>query len=288
MLTGDNDIGTDAMQRIIDLVRLQIMDHDYHDQYSEARRRWQDIMIREMVGRDEDSVSDKPWIVFTGGPMGAGKTHVMRWLLSEGYLPLSPLSSIDPDRIKRLMPEWKELVTNSNGMAGSLTHKESGYIAELAQEVALRESRNVWVDGSLRDTEWYTRIVQNIRQRFPKYRIAILYVTAPRQTILQRTNSRGDQTGRYIPAEKIDASMQGSMTTVRRVACMVDVTATIANDFDNAEPVLVSVETGGITRAIYSFDQFRRLFVNPIESVDPWLSLAMQGVQLDKQYFSTS
>ena len=63
MLTGDNDIGTDEMQRIIDLVRLQIMDHDYHDQYSEARTRWQDTMIREMVGSDQDSVSDKPWIV---------------------------------------------------------------------------------------------------------------------------------------------------------------------------------------------------------------------------------
>lgn len=288
MSLGGSNHTHEIQQATIDQVRQDMVDYDYHERYDISRIHWQDTLVRELIGSGKESVSDKPWIIFTGGPMGAGKTHVMRWLLSEGFLPLSALSSIDPDRIKRCMPEWKDLVTNSNGMAGSLTHKESGFIAEIAQEVALRESRNIWVDGSLRDTVWYTSIIKNIRKMFPNYRIAVLYVTAPRQTIIQRTQSRGDQTGRYIPPEKIDASMQGSMTTVRRLACMVDVTATIANEFDNADPVLVSVETGGMTRAITSFKQFKQLFDNPTESVDPWLALANQGVQLDTQYFSTS
>ena len=35
-----------------------------------------------------------------------------------------------------------------------MCHRESGYLQEIAQEVAMRNSQNVWVDGSLRDGNW--------------------------------------------------------------------------------------------------------------------------------------
>jgi len=285
-VTEDSEEASDTDQRILS-VRDDRLDYEYHSKYTPARREWQDSLIREIIGSPTDCISSNPWLVFTGGPMGAGKTHVMRWLVAEDILPLQSLVAIDPDRIKRCMPEWKDLVLNSNGLAGSLTHKESVSIAEIAQEVALRESRNVWVDGSLRDTAWNLSAVSGIRKRFPNYRIAVLYVTAPRQLILQRTQSRAEHTGRFVSSDKIDASIEGSLTTVRRLGPIVDLTATIANAVDDADPTLVSIESGGLTRDIATFRSFRFCFEEPGWALDPWLALAREGRRLDKELFTS-
>ena len=39
-------------------------------------------------------------------------------------------------------------------------------------------SQNIWVDGSLRNGEWFCSVYDDIRERFPRYRIAIFYVYA--------------------------------------------------------------------------------------------------------------
>ena len=63
---------------------------------------------------------------------------------------------IDADYFKRVMPEWPGYTARPNSeLAGSLCHQESGYMQELAQEVALSNRQNIWIDGSLGDHEWY-------------------------------------------------------------------------------------------------------------------------------------
>ena len=42
----------------------------------------------------------QPWIVFTAGCMGAGKTHVMCLLNTHGLLPLPHFVRVDMDRIR--------------------------------------------------------------------------------------------------------------------------------------------------------------------------------------------
>lgn len=39
-----------------------------------------------------------------------------------------------------------------------MCHRETGFIQEIAQEIAMRKSQNVWVDGSLRDGEWFSKV----------------------------------------------------------------------------------------------------------------------------------
>ena len=41
-----------------------------------------------------------PWIVFTCGPMGAGKGYVLSWMSRHGYFPLEDCVHIDPDHFK--------------------------------------------------------------------------------------------------------------------------------------------------------------------------------------------
>ncbi len=54
---------------------------------------------------------------------------------------------------------------------------ETGYISEIVVEAAMRSDRNIWIDGSLRDTHWHELWFGKIRKLFPQYRIAIVYVS---------------------------------------------------------------------------------------------------------------
>ena len=73
-------------------------DYGYHVNYARARQLWQDAAISMVVTRTHPQ--PRPWIVFTCGPMGAGKGYVMSWMSSSGLFPLEQIVHIDPDHFK--------------------------------------------------------------------------------------------------------------------------------------------------------------------------------------------
>ena len=141
-------------------------------------------MIQDSNG-DTCSRPQSPWIVFTAGAMGAGKSHTIRMLGHKKYFPLKSFVLVDPDEIRRKLPEFHVYVEHCPEAAGELTRKEAGMIEEIAVEAALRHGYNVLVDGSLRN-EWYEGYIQMLRKTYPGLRIAILHVTAPREAVFRR------------------------------------------------------------------------------------------------------
>eukprot|EP00050_Salpingoeca_kvevrii_P009904 m.5432 g.5432 ORF g.5432 m.5432 type:complete len:556 (+) comp2513_c0_seq1:125-1792(+) len=101
-------------------------DYDYHVNYTKERQLWQDDVIRNIAQRTEPQ--SRPWIVFTCGAMGAGKGYSLSWMSRHDFFPLENIVRIDPDHFKHLMPEWPEYIARDSDHAGSLTHRESGYI----------------------------------------------------------------------------------------------------------------------------------------------------------------
>lgn len=67
----------------------------------------------------------------------------------------------------------------------------------------MRQLKHVWIDGSLRDGEWYLRAFREIRQRHPQYKIAIIHVQAREDVVLQRVAQRAEQTGRHVPKAEV-------------------------------------------------------------------------------------
>ena len=93
-----------------------LMDYTYHAHYMEERQRIQDRIILFFLqyhhSDDDKSLSPLPpsvpegaaplklgecppgyqrrgpWVVFTAGPMGAGKSHSLKWMARRGYFPL--------------------------------------------------------------------------------------------------------------------------------------------------------------------------------------------------------
>lgn len=185
-------------------------DHDYHGRFSRARQKWQDGVLESVVQRTVEQPI--PWLVFTCGAMGVGKGYALGWMSCEKIFPLENIVHIDPDHFKQVMPEWKAYIEYGQRLAdpsvpGSRCHRESCYLQEIALEESMRRSQNIWVDGSLRNAEWFAKVFEDVRERYPAYRIAIFHVTAPEAIIRQRVKSRAERTGRAIPEDLLMESI---------------------------------------------------------------------------------
>lgn len=207
------------------------LDYSWHAHYTAERQIVQDGIIRDMLATG--CTSQRPWLVHTAGAMGAGKSHVIRALARAGAFPLGAFVCIDPDRVKGALPEAPSLVAADPARAGSLTHKESVFICEVAEREALAASKCVLVDGSLRDAGWFSLKFKSLRIERPEYRIAILHITAPREAVIARAANRARTTGRTVPRDVIDAALDSVPYSVRVLAPLADYTAEIVNDRDD-------------------------------------------------------
>jgi predicted kinase len=179
------------------------LDYSYHQNYTAGRQMFQDAIINEFL--DEAVLKDQngkvcttptmPWIVFTAGAFGAGKSYTLQQLVLKGRFPLMAFVRVNPDEIRRYFPEFCLYVQNNPEHAGELTNKEAGYIAEILTLAGLRAGKNVIVDGSLRRSNWYREYYARLRQDYLNLRIAIIHVTAPREAVFKHAAvSRGRPT----------------------------------------------------------------------------------------------
>ena len=170
------------------------LDYDFHNAYSRKRVMLQDEIIDSMLTEHDASFAQmtqnctrtaQPWLIFTAGAMGAGKSHTIKVLHQKGRFPLQSFITVDPDQIRHRLPEFESYVEHDPQNAGELTRKEAGLIAEVLTEAALERRYNVLVDGSLRDADWYMTYIQSLRQNLPLLHLAILHVTAPREAVFR-------------------------------------------------------------------------------------------------------
>lgn len=231
-------------RRLFDDIRGN-RDEAWHGSYSASRKLWQDAFVDSILGRDFASTAvphKQPWAILTCGAYGAGKGYVRRWMEQKGIIPLRDIVHIDPDYFKTQMPEWAGYIQKCPEMAGSLTHRESGYIQEIVTELAMGAGQHVWVDGSLRNVGWFITFLKNIREQLPQYRIAIVRVFADEKTIVERAEQRGLVTGRRIPVSVLRDSIRAvNDESIRKLYPYTDVVAHVDN---TRSPVLADVVFG--------------------------------------------
>mmetsp|Transcript_10455 Transcript_10455/g.23492 ORF Transcript_10455/g.23492 Transcript_10455/m.23492 type:complete len:731 (+) Transcript_10455:46-2238(+) len=214
-------------------------DYSYHANYAEERQMWQDNTVRSIMNHAKHMPA--PWLVYTCGPMGAGKGFCLSWMSRRGIFPIETLVHIDPDGFKMMMPEWTGYVAQDSDSAGSKCHKESAFMMEIAQAAAMKQQLTVWVDGSLRDAEFYSVEFQEIRNAFPQYRIAIFYVDASEAIVRERCKIRAQKTGRNVPEELIVGSLNAMDHALNKLTPFADFVARINND--GTEPRLIACES---------------------------------------------
>ena len=217
-------------------------DYTFHRMPCRRRTGLQDAIIAFHMA--EGDASDRPWMVFTAGAMGAGKSFTMRRLAERNLFGLNHFMRVDPDAIKYMLPEMEGYLARDRSSAGTMVHDESTFVSELVQGEGLAESKHLLVDGSLRNVDWYAALFQRIRQDYPHYRIAVLHVVASKETVYNRAAARAMQTGREVPRQMLDLAMEEVPLSVEKLGMLADYAAQIRNEED-ADLVLERVCSGG-------------------------------------------
>ena len=307
-----------------------ILDYAYHSNYSLSRQNLQDQIVADLLSTstvtDKDSgvtcsTPTHPWIVFTAGSMGAGKSYTIGSLMqysarssssaaaaatttstsaggvdgantSYGYgngsgsgngngcnndiFPLLAFVGVDPDTIRRYLPEFGEYCQHNPLVAGELTRKESGYITEILTEAALKEGKNVLVDGSLRDHAWYSAYFDRLRKDYPNLRIAIIMVTAPAEDVLQRAEARGKATGRIVPKEVLLDAIEQVPISVNILKSKVDYFVELTNCSSDDDIKIVVEGKDGAPKRAYGLKEIGQ------EREDAWSAFGAQWMQTCK------
>lgn len=175
------------------------LDYTYHANYTPQRQILQDQIISTLLSKSNANITDyttgnscispkNPWIVFTAGAMGSGKSYTIKQLHAYDRFPLETFITVDPDEIRRLLPEFEKYLDFNAEMAGEHTRKEAGFLAEMLTQIALKNGRNVLVDGSLKDADWYHDYFHLLKKDYEEFglKIGILHVTAPREAVFER------------------------------------------------------------------------------------------------------
>ncbi len=113
------------------------LDYSYHRNYTFERQMLQDAIISEFLDAtyftdkhgDKCTTPTEPWVVFTAGAMGSGKSYTMRHLVNRGMrhlvnrglFPLLAFVRVDPDELRRYLPEFHLYIQQSPEDAGTLT-----------------------------------------------------------------------------------------------------------------------------------------------------------------------
>lgn len=228
------------------------LDYTFHSNYTLARQRIQDEIVGHFL-RVEASAPDhsRPWIMFTGGAPGVGKSTSLRWMHASGIFPLDRFVIVDPDAIRTLLPEWADFVKEDPLTAATRTQQEAGFIAEIIQAEALTGGRSVLVDGTFRNVVWYSSVLNKLRQEYPQHGLAIMLVTAAPEVAISRIARRAAETGRDVPRELLEESLAQVPISFSTLSPLADFSAVVVNDNDNDCPELPPPQTWQSFRSVF-------------------------------------
>lgn len=132
--------------------------------------------------------------------------------------------------IKAELPEMAGYLQKDPESAATKLHRESTQMSDVLFETALQHKHNILVDGSLRDVDWYTQLFQRLRKEHAQYQLGIIYVSASEETIRNRATARAATTGRAVPEDLLQQSMEQVPKSVAALAPLTDVTFEITNN----------------------------------------------------------
>jgi hypothetical protein len=197
----------------------------------------------------------KPVAVFTVGAPASGKSSAL-----DAGNPLDGVfggaARIDPDRIKKMLPEFKEAVRQRARNAGDIVHKESALIADMFRQKAMQLGTNFLFDGVGSDPEWYAGAVQEAKDSGAH--VVVIGADHPDPAELKKRNeTRADKSGRVVPPRYIDHAHAKTPETYHRLESIADDMALYATDGAPGETRLIHMKSEGSSEA-HDEEYFRK------------------------------
>lgn len=184
--------------RAPDTQQLHSREVDGRRVYTAERRKLHDEIIAQLIGRARPA-EGRPRALFMAGGSASGKSSALTAnpdMVPEGAV------TIDPDAIKEMLPEYREMVADRDRYAAFAAHEESSDLAKRLRAEAVKRNLHMVVDGTGNSGKgkFAGKIKAAIRDG---YDTGVLYVTVPTDIAVERSMARARRTGRYVPEQTI-------------------------------------------------------------------------------------
>lgn len=165
----------------------------------DPRRKALHSMIVDSVLKGGVPNQRQPEFVMLGGGPASGKSTALK----AGVRVPPGGVTINSDDIKAMLPEFHGGDPNDKGRA-AFVHEESSAIAKEAMNKAIAQKMHVTLDGT-GDSSIEKVLAKSSAFRAHGYKVVGEYVTADLDKAIERSNARGQKTGRYVPEDVIRA-----------------------------------------------------------------------------------
>lgn len=147
---------------------------------------------------------NQPLAIFLGGGSASGKSSISKLLIQSFKEDNESVMIIDSDEIKARLPEYAQLQQQDPKKTASILHDESSDISEKLYAKCLDDKVNLIFDGTMKNTEKYTRFIDQAKSL--GYQVSGVVVDVSLEEAYRRAERRFETKGRLVPAEIIKQS----------------------------------------------------------------------------------
>lgn len=198
-----------------------------------GREKLQQGIVDELLS-SATPVTD-PVAVIMGGGGAAGKGTTLRALQRDGLVNNNSVH-VDPDEIKSKIPEYSQIMDAGDKRGAEVTHKESSLIAERVITEATKQDKNLIIDKTLGNPAKALELIERIKSL--GYRVIIYGVTVNPDTAVSRAIKRANETGRYVPIDRLREAHLGFSSGFERYGAAADEVYLYNNEGD--APLLIA------------------------------------------------
>lgn len=153
-----------------------------------------EIVQRFLKGKKPSpETAQKIAIVMMGGP-ASGKTTLVHGIMGEERF--DSFVNIDPDAVKKRLPEWGLGLAGHAKDVAKVTHVESRGIAEEVYSRSLDAGLNLIIDGTGRDASKHIKKIRALQAR--GYHVTVMMADIDVGMAVKRIEVRAEVTGRYV------------------------------------------------------------------------------------------
>jgi predicted ABC-type ATPase len=168
---------------------------DKNGNYTPERAAMHEKIVNGMLAGHK--AQDHPVATFFGGGPASGKSSL------KSAAPDSAV--IDPDEVKKLIPEYGEMVKAGRKDAAPTVHQESSHVAKLAMQRAREKRINYVLDGT--GDSSYEKMASKVKAaKDAGYAAHGRYATTDVDEAVRRAELRAQRTGRVVPEPVLRAT----------------------------------------------------------------------------------
>ncbi|MBD7965443.1 zeta toxin family protein [Fictibacillus norfolkensis] len=169
-----------------------------NNMYTKEREALHQKIMATLIKQSKMDSFQPPVAILVGGGSASGKTSLCQTIVKQNLKKKKrKLITIDPDEIKKLIPEYQAFQKTFPSSAATLVHKESVDISEKLVNRMIESERSFLLEGTMAKTGKYVSLVNRLLNR--RYEVNVYIVDVPVHVAIEREAIRARKTGRSIP-----------------------------------------------------------------------------------------